>query len=658
MDSIIRLASSLSNIEDFARDIYIKSNLTIELDQVVKKLIEDNGSNYGNDNRILMETPTVSLLCDILEAILLHGIKEKLSSRMSNVFGGNSSQKNSFSLDFWPIVTILCHNEESRHLRELSSISTDIGRCRAWLRSSLNESLFRSYFDALICDSSLLNSFYRSSAYIRDSQHTEIMRQLIIDMERYIFHLSIDNVDLNCWSSNTLKFLGISIAKDDSLVVTALDAIHLINEDGKHSTNRTPEKSPSRQLEKGVDYSENVEQITVTAEPIDIEPKSINDKEQCSFEYDDPVIQSSVKHNDEDSTSQEDNSDTIEKDNMFAGNSLSVNSGWSSQPAMIPDESYDAILESYSSRAVLSSTPDINDVRYSLSCNMNGQMNTESCKYSSSLSSENDFEIIPKNVILDNTNADNQRFFEQLSKIAQEQGLDEQDYKCHSCGRPIGMIYGKSRLCHVDGCLYCIECNTDDESIIPAQIIYNWNFTKLPVSKQNKKRLLTIETEPIFDIKLLSPLLYTMIDEMAEVLNLRTQLFFLHAYLFTCQESVALKMRKMVWPREHLFEHIHLYSINDLVQVYNNTLANTLRQVIAFARKHILNCSLCKLKGYYCEICKGPQILYPFDTDSTRRCENCKSVFHIKCFDEKYDKHSCPKCLRIAKKQNIQSLKD
>lgn len=237
MDSIIRLASSLSNIEDFARDIYIKSNLTIELDQVVKKLIEDNGSNYGNDNRILMETPTVSLLCDILEAILLHGIKEKLSSRMSNVFGGNSSQKNSFSLDFWPIVTILCHNEESRHLRELSSISTDIGRCRAWLRSSLNESLFRSYFDALICDSSLLNSFYRSSAYIRDSQHTEIMRQLIIDMERYIFHLSIDNVDLNCWSSNTLKFLGISIAKDDSLVVTALDAIHLINEDGKHSTN-------------------------------------------------------------------------------------------------------------------------------------------------------------------------------------------------------------------------------------------------------------------------------------------------------------------------------------------------------------------------------------------------------------------------------------
>lgn len=89
-------------------------------------------------------------------------------------------------------------------------------------------------------------------------------------------------------------------------------------------------------------------------------------------------------------------------------------------------------------------------------------------------------------------------------------------------------------------------------------------------------------------------------------------------------------------------------------QVHNNTLAPILRQVITFARKHILGCNLCKLKGYYCEICKDNQILYPFDTSSTKRCESCKSVFHLKCFEEKYDKHSCPKCLRLAKKRSQQ----
>ena len=264
-----------------------------------------------------------------------------------------------------------------------------------------------------------------------------------------------------------------------------------------------------------------------------------------------------------------------ENENCCTGNSLSANSGWSTQPIVIHDESYNAILESYSSRAVLSSTPDINDVRQSISANplanaTNFHSNVQ--QYSSSFSSESDFEIIPKNVILNNTDVDNQRFFEQLSKIAQEHGLDEQDYKCHFCNRPIGMIYGKSRLDSIDGFLYCTECNTDEEAMVPAQIIYNWNFKKFSVSKHNKKRLMTIESEPIFDIKLLVPILYSVVPEMAEVLDLRTQLFFLHAYLFTCQENVATKMRKMVWPREHLFEHIHLYSVNDLVQVSKSLL--------------------------------------------------------------------------------------
>lgn len=234
MDSILRFASGRSSVENFARDVYIKSNITIELDRVIKLMTAENGANPDNENRILIETPTVSLLCDILEAIFLHGLKEKLSTRVSHVFGGNTPRqhKNVFSLDFWPIVSILCHNSETKHLKQLKSISTDIGRCRAWLRSALNESLFRSYFDTLICDSSLLNGFYRSSAYIRDTQHTEMMRQLILDLENYIFHLTIDNVDLNCWSDSTLNFLGVNVSNiDDTLVVTALDAIHLISED-------------------------------------------------------------------------------------------------------------------------------------------------------------------------------------------------------------------------------------------------------------------------------------------------------------------------------------------------------------------------------------------------------------------------------------------
>lgn len=287
--------------------------------------------------------------------------------------------------------------------------------------------------------------------------------------------------------------------------------------------------------------------------------------ESHSLEVDVELSSSSL--HDEESSFEAEKENTTSSLNC-TGNSLSANSlGWSTQPAV--SESYDAILESYSSRAVLSSTPDINDVRLSIAANplANSTNLFAGGNSSSSFSSDNDFEIIPKSVVLNTSDAENKRFLEQLSRLANEKSLPEQDYKCALCFRPIGMIYGKCRLCHVDGSLYCTECHIEDEAIIPAQIIYNWSFRKLSVSRHNKKRLQTIETEAIFDLLLLSPLLYSVIPEMADVLDLRTQLFFLHAYLFTCQEGVALKMRKMVWPREHLFEHIHLYSINDLLQV-------------------------------------------------------------------------------------------
>ena len=73
--------------------------------------------------------------------------------------------------------------------------------------------------------------------------------------------------------------------------------------------------------------------------------------------------------------------------------------------------------------------------------------------------------------------------------------------------------------------------------------------------------------------------------------------------------------------------------------------------MITFARKHVSSCPLCTLKGFYCEICKSSQILYPFDTDFTKRCEKCKTVFHSKCYIETYDEISCPKCLRIKSRE-------
>ena len=182
-------------------------------------------------------------------------------------------------------------------------------------------------------------------------------------------------------------------------------------------------------------------------------------------------------------------------------------------------------------------------------------------------STNQDFEIIPKTMVMSCQESFTQDFFHQLTTIANHVGLDDQDYKCYSCSRPIGLIYGTFRVCNFDGFNYCTECHSDEKAVIPARVLNNWDFTKHPVSNENLKKLQLCETEPRLNIKIASPILYKEIPELREMLDLRTQIFFLYAYLFTCKESVSSQLRQMLWPKEHLFEHIHLYSLDDLVQV-------------------------------------------------------------------------------------------
>lgn len=49
---------------------------------------------------------------------------------------------------------------------------------------------------------------------------------------------------------------------------------------------------------------------------------------------------------------------------------------------------------------------------------------------------------------------------------------------------------------------------------------------------------------------------------MSQLQALRIQLNFLRAYLFTCREPVIEELQKKLWPRDYLYEHVHLYSIN------------------------------------------------------------------------------------------------
>ncbi|XP_052004540.1 pleckstrin homology domain-containing family M member 3-like [Xyrauchen texanus] len=230
-----------------------------------------------------------------------------------------------------------------------------------------------------------------------------------------------------------------------------------------------------------------------------------------------------------------------------------------------------------------------------------------------------------------------------LTFLAVEKGLTAQSFRCAGCQRPVGLSRGKAKVCSYSGWYYCPSCHQDNLFLIPARLLHNWDTNKHKVSKQAKEFLEFVFEEPLLDVQQLNPCLYEHCEALAAILKLRQQLQSLRAYLFSCRATVAEDLRRRIFPREYLLQHVHLYSLADLQQVIDGKLAPFLSKVIKFASSHVYNCSLCREKGFICELCHNGKVIYPFQENATRRCEGCGAVFHAAC---RMRAQPCPRCVR------------
>ncbi|XP_027445460.1 pleckstrin homology domain-containing family M member 3 isoform X5 [Callorhinus ursinus] len=157
-------------------------------------------------------------------------------------------------------------------------------------------------------------------------------------------------------------------------------------------------------------------------------------------------------------------------------------------------------------------------------------------------------------------------FLSILTTLSLERGLTAQSFKCAGCQRSIGLSSGKAKVCNYSGWYYCSSCHVDDSFLIPARVVHNWDTSKYKVSKQAKEFLEYVYEEPLIDIQQENPMLYRHAEPLATVVRLRQRLKSLRAYLFSCRAAVAEDLRRRIFPREYLLQQIHLYSLADLQQ--------------------------------------------------------------------------------------------
>lgn len=239
---------------------------------------------------------------------------------------------------------------------------------------------------------------------------------------------------------------------------------------------------------------------------------------------------------------------------------------------------------------------------------------------------------------------------EHMTKLVNEKGLDSQSYHCAGCKRPIGIIFGQAKLCKFNGQHYCFDCHNDDERVIPSRVLFNWDFRKHKVSISSAEFLDSIESTPLLDVHDVNKALYMYIPLLEEALKVRKQCKHLKEYLLSCSDQeIKEQFTRRLESSSHLIENVHLYSLNELVQVNSGTFNEKLKKVVKLGRKHVKQCQLCSQKGFLCEMCHSDQVIYPFDLDETYQCPSCKSLYHRSCKPHKAS--GCGKCLRLERRR-------
>ncbi|KRX75732.1 Differentially expressed in FDCP 8 -like protein [Trichinella sp. T6] len=246
-------------------------------------------------------------------------------------------------------------------------------------------------------------------------------------------------------------------------------------------------------------------------------------------------------------------------------------------------------------------------------------------------------------------------------EICPERGLAMQNFQCADCKTQVSidsslMVEASqtARLCHYSGFYFCSVCHWNDEMVIPARVIHNWDFTKYTVSRSTRQFLRLMQKRPILRLEAMNPCLFKNIPQLQKIKSLRGRLLLMKPYVMYCREAASQCLITHLRPYAHFMETLDVYSIRDLIDINETVLEPRLMQALEIFEKHIKNeCSICQGNGYVCELCDNSEILFPFDR-SIGKCGQCSWIYHKSCFDK--NNGICSRCLRMSSRMAIRLL--
>ncbi|NXC86052.1 RUBIC protein, partial [Cercotrichas coryphoeus] len=243
-----------------------------------------------------------------------------------------------------------------------------------------------------------------------------------------------------------------------------------------------------------------------------------------------------------------------------------------------------------------------------------------------------------------------QIIFNVHSALTRKVAVAKQNYRCAGCGIRTDPDYIKRlRYCEYLGKYFCQCCHENAQTVIPSRILRKWDFSKYCVSNFSKDLLSKIWSDPLFNVQAINPGLYQKVKALNQVRLLRIQLFHMKNMFKTCRLAKDLLDSFDTVPG-HLTEDLHLYSLSDFSAIKKGDLMPRLTELLKAGSLHIDKCMLCQAKGFICEFCQNEDdIIFPFELNKCRTCEDCKACYHKSCFKST----PCPRCERLQARREL-----
>ncbi|XP_031456844.1 pleckstrin homology domain-containing family M member 1 isoform X2 [Phasianus colchicus] len=164
----------------------------------------------SSDAVVTSDDGNANTLCSALEAVFVHGLKAK---HIRTETGGKGRKAGGRLLlpqpVFWALLKSITHRNIISELEQLIFITTDVGRCRAWLRLALNDGLVECYLKLLLRERSRLPEFYQPTALLLDAEECEFLLSYLQGLSSLTFQLSYKSAVLNEWTVTPLSLSGL-----------------------------------------------------------------------------------------------------------------------------------------------------------------------------------------------------------------------------------------------------------------------------------------------------------------------------------------------------------------------------------------------------------------------------------------------------------------